>query len=170
MLSCLELVQRTFDLRDHVNATNSFELTRIVPLPMRGYGGLLGVEARFNPLTDKKKDHYTTIMVWHGVEWQNFKDSDHPFGMEIIPGYAMYCNRPSMAKTPVTVSCNCADYYYTWWWFDKEHTSYEGPKLPAYKKVPGSTRGPRNPAKAPGICKHLIAFITYLKKRNFIKE
>jgi hypothetical protein len=184
MLTLAKLIQSTAAIRSKINDTNSFDITKLYPIPFKG--NLLVCEARFNALTDKKRSYYDTTVVFHGLNFQNVKDAEHPQGFQIFKGYNVFCNKPSLRSTEVTVSCLCADFYYMWWYFNKRAGSLDGQNFPSYHRKdgqkPGSpgvahktksgnighSRGAVNPQEEPGLCKHLLALVEYMASEGFI--
>jgi hypothetical protein len=184
MLTLAKLIQSTASIRTKINDTNSFDITQLFPVPFKG--NLLVCQARFTPLTDKKRAYYDTVIVFHGLSFQNTENDEHSQGWEILPGRSIYGSKPSLRNTEVSVSCLCADFYYMWWYFNKEVHSLEGQNFPRYKRKdgeepgspgvphktksgkPGHSRGAVNPKKEPGLCKHLLVLAQYLASEGFI--
>jgi hypothetical protein len=63
--------------------------------------------------------------------------------------------------------CNCPDMQFTFSYQLWEKDSFIG-AYKRYKRVPGSTRPPRNPKNVPGFCKHTMSHLNQLKKMGFI--
>ena len=170
MLTLGQLIQSTSTFRQKINDTNNFDITQLFPVPFKG--NLLVVQARFTPLTDKKRGYYDTVIVFHGLSFQNTENDEHSQGWEILPGKSLYSSKPSLRETGVSVSCLCADFYYTYWLWDKNKSSLAGQNFPAYKRrtAPPEQGGypRRNPNKIPGLCKHLITLTSYLASEGFI--
>jgi hypothetical protein len=75
--------------------------------------------------------------------------------------------RLSTGRNIAKVNCNCLDFYYTFSVWNSKDNSLDGdPPVPYVKKT---DRLPRNPKKKPGMCKHLIKFITILKSKNIVQ-
>jgi len=76
----------------------------------------------------------------------------------------------SLSKSNVKVRCNCMDFY-------RRFASWNGSKgalfgktpLP-HQKVPGSNRGPANPEKVPGLCKHVIKTVQAMREAGLVKD
>lgn len=170
MLTLKELFAGTAELRDKVNPTSSFGVTKVVPSP--NLGNILAVQYRFNPLTDKSRSYYDSTIVFHGLEFTQTKDDEHPVGIEVFPGQVVYMAKPSFENTDVSVLCLCADYYYTWWYYTMRKRSHAGVALPAYtrKTAPPPVGMPfRNSSRSPGICKHLLRMTRDLRQKGFLE-
>lgn len=69
---------------------------------------------------------------------------------------------------------NCADYYYTFGYYNAEHKVHIGMKPPKYipyrkiTKNDADFRPSRNPNRHPGVCKHLLLFIALLMNGRVI--
>ena len=74
----------------------------------------------------------------------------------------------SLAGSYIKVSCTCLDFHYRFavWNFDSDALS--GAKPPLYHRKT-TTRPPVNPARAPGVCKHIISVVNHLKRQNLLK-
>ena len=67
------------------------------------------------------------------------------------------------------VRCECLDFHWTFAWYNHNSDSLIGQPPKPYQKVPGSNRPDRNPAKAPGICKHIMKLASTLKAQGVLK-
>lgn len=80
-----------------------------------------------------------------------------------------YKVHPISVDTDVQVRCTCEDFNHTFAWYNLKDGSLYGPKPAKYKRVPGSTRPPRNPEKTPGLCKHLMALFAQMYNKGIIE-
>jgi hypothetical protein len=168
-ISLQTLLTGTSSLRDKVNATNTFGITKIIGSPVPEIGNTLGIEATFKALTDKSRSFYKTLLVFYGLNYVMTRDDAHPLRIEVFPNIFIYCERPKISSTACGVRCLCADYYYTWWFFNKQKGAYVGSEPPPYTRVsPPSGLPPRNPLHTPGLCKHLIRLVEYVSKNGFL--
>jgi hypothetical protein len=71
------------------------------------------------------------------------------------------------SSTNVQVACNCLDFYWTFATWNHGDGSLLGPKPEPYQAT--SNRGPRNPSRAPGLCKHLMRLSTELQRQQIVK-
>lgn len=56
----------------------------------------------------------------------------------------------------VKVTCTCMDFKFRFAQYNNTDGSLHGDVPPLYAKQSGSNRGPANPTKSPGVCKHII--------------
>jgi hypothetical protein len=170
MLTLSELFGSTQSVRDKVNPTASFGITRIAPIPI---ANTLVIGATFNALTDKSKTKYSTVIAFHGLSFVSDRDGKHPLELEIFPGMVKAMQVPSFTQTEVAVACTCKDYYFMWWWWNHEKKSNAGDEFEPYtRKTPNPAEGGRpyvNPLKRAGACKHLLRFARYLSENGWLK-
>lgn len=164
-----DLFQGTQKLRTNINDTNSFGVVQTAGSPNGLLGNTLGIEAKFNSLTDKTRAYYRTMIVFHGLSFTFTSDMEHQIRIEVFPGSFVWTSKPQVSKTDVSVRCTCADYYYTWWYYNKVEGGLAGSDFPRYKKVANSNRGPRNPAKTAGVCKHILVLANHLASKGWLK-
>lgn len=70
-------------------------------------------------------------------------------------------------KSRVKMYCKCQDMGFTFSYQLFENDSYIG-AFKRYKRVPGSTRPPRNPKNVPGFCKHIWSHLKQLEKNGVL--
>lgn len=75
-------------------------------------------------------------------------------------------------NTELRVDCSCADYYYTFAWYNCDHKVAIAPRPPAYKPHRGKERltPQRNPKKKAGCCKHLLLLIAMLMEGGLLNN
>lgn len=66
------------------------------------------------------------------------------------------------------VACDCMDFRFRFANHNHRDDSLAGEPPPAYQPVPGSNRGPANPAALPGLCKHLMAVVRDLRAKRIV--
>ena len=76
-----------------------------------------------------------------------------------------YIKKFDKFRNSLTSRCTCADYFYTWAWYNyhNAHCLYGPPPRPYQRKT---NRPPRNPRGMPGICKHLYNAWDFLKSNG----
>ncbi len=67
------------------------------------------------------------------------------------------------------VSCQCLDFYMRFAFYDYNADALYGDKPKPYVKRPGSTRGPANPSRVPGMCKHIRATAYKMQDEGVLK-
>jgi hypothetical protein len=73
----------------------------------------------------------------------------------------------SVNDNRVKLYCKCPDMQFTFSFQLWEKDSFIG-AYKKYKRVPGSTRPPRNPMEVPGYCKHVHSHLLALQKKGFL--
>lgn len=166
MLTLQGLIDSTRTIRNKVNPTGPFILTKIAPVPV---ADVIALQARFRALTDSKtRRNHDASVVFHEVAFSDSRTNSQTKSIEISRNITKWYQPPSMSKNPVAVRCTCSDMYYMWWFWNNGEGAWAGPELDPYTRVPGSTRGPVNPEKASGLCKHLLRFLRYLVQNGFL--
>jgi hypothetical protein len=79
-----------------------------------------------------------------------------------------YIKPVELNTTNVKVFCNCKDYQMRFAFYNIQNNCHIGPPPKQYSKVAGSDRGPVNPLKVPGLCKHLIKVVNILKQDGIV--
>ena len=147
-------------------------------------GNYWAVRAKF-AASDKVpggQSEYDTVLVFHNIEFEENKSSKCPFKTTAL-GHVYYMTIPQLSKTMVRLSCTCADYYWTWWYYNKKYNALSGVDLPHPTKVTGlsvrqtdgkpygsSGIGERNTAHKPGICKHINSLANELVAEGRVKK
>lgn len=70
----------------------------------------------------------------------------------------------SKNEADVKVRCTCLDFRFRFAQYNHSDGSLQGEAPDLYAKAPGSKRGPANPTKTPGVCKHLIELTNSLEQ------
>lgn len=81
----------------------------------------------------------------------NFTNPNDPQAIK-VGNY--YIQPIKLNNNNVQVSCQCKDFRWSFAWYNSGDKALIGNPPPPY--VPISNRGPRNPTKVSGMCKHLI--------------
>lgn len=115
--------------------------------------------ARTNALTEGF-DKYTQVVVFQNVEFTEEKTLKNTQPFTLPNGNVAYM--PTKFRRgfhKAKVRCSCLDYKFMWmWWNNQKEGALWGRAIP-YTKVAGSNRGPVNPDKTPGLCKHIIKLL-----------
>lgn len=170
------------------NPVSMVGVRKVVANPMTNS---FAVQARFNSLTDPEVPHYDTVIVFHLVQFVRKKDKDHPFEVQITNKDTLYMERPSKGQTICTVTCTCADYFWTWWFFNKnKERAHAWGDLADPSEITGRTTrvtdgrpygsAPgkiakdkgidprRNPKSVPGVCKHIYNLGMFLSNKGWM--
>lgn len=147
--------------------TGAFSIERLGALPM---ANILLCHARFNAISDETRSSYETLIAFHNIKMQQKSDSDHPFGIEVL-GQVRWATRPVINKTPVKVTCSCADFYFMWWKWNSNTNALAGPDFDKYERKtpdPPVGRPYKNPGQHEGLCKHLVVLTRELVQEKFV--
>ena len=80
-----------------------------------------------------------------------------------------YIEKIDPKKHYVANRCSCADYFFTFAWYNhKKGCLYGSQPRPYHRKT--TTIPPRNPQEFVGICKHLWNFYSFLRASGYTKE
>lgn len=92
-----------------------------------------------------------------------FSDTIQPGFAEVtaMDGQTYFVKQYTLSQTQCKVNCNCLDFHYRFAVWNNNKKSLEGNPPPPYIKV--TDRPPVNPNKLPGVCKHIMKFMTFLK-------
>jgi hypothetical protein len=200
MITLKELFEFTAKQRKKINPTGAFAVKKAIPIigPM-GIGNHMAVQAVFNVLSEHEDryDHYYPVIVFYGLHFGSRKTPAHPFGVEMSGGTIQWMERPSYSNTEVMVRCDCYDYYYACWWWNRRlgnvHSGIDmdddgkGNYIPYQRKTPA----PPAPGAAPranpwqrhqnelGIypgegmplaCKHILRMGKYLIDKGMVTQ
>jgi hypothetical protein len=104
--------------------------------------------------TNSKKQRYRTSMIFDDVE---FVDEEDPKATTIIgtDHNEYHLLRIPINNVDVKVKCTCLDFYYRFATWNSGDDSLIGKPPPPYQRRT-THMPPVNPAKVPGICKHII--------------
>ena len=109
----------------------------------------------------EQKVYKTTIMV-NRVEFEDENTNDN-ITVTGADGQEYNFQPIPLGQNTVRVHCGCLDFHHRFRSYNaKDKSSAFGAPKP-YKKVPGSTRGPSNINRTPGLCKHLLATVEALQ-------
>lgn len=114
----------------------------------------------------EQKVYTTTIMV-NRVEFEDENTNDN-ITVTGADGQEYNFKPIPLGQNTVRVHCGCLDFFYRFRSYNAKDTSSAFGAPTPYKKVPGSTRGPSNINRTPGLCKHLLATIEGLKDAKLL--
>jgi len=115
---------------------------------------------------EKAKD-YDTIVIFNDVIYEG-ESTDTNISFVAKDGKEYHMQPIELTKNTARVNCNCLDFFYRFKSYNAADTSLAGRAPPAYKKVPGSTRGPSNIKRVPGVCKHLLQTVEALRQAKMV--
>ena len=116
--------------------------------------------------TNTLQQRYRTCMMFDDVQ---FLDLPGRGSVTIVGSDSRqyYLNKIPLNQVDVKVKCSCLDFYWRFSSFNHKDDSLIGDPPPPYVKR--SNRPPVNPAKVPGVCKHVIKLTTQLMTQKLFK-
>lgn len=85
-----------------------------------------------------------------------------------VDGSDYYVRQFTSAQTQAKVKCNCLDFYYRFSVWNHQKSALEGdPPKPYVRRT--DYMPPVNPDKTPGMCKHVIKLLQFLKTENLVR-
>lgn len=111
---------------------------------------------------------YKVVVELQGVNIST-QPSDGMVEFQATNGNKYFLMPASYNLNNVKVSCQCLDFYMRFAFYDYNADALHGRKPKPYVKRPGSNRGPANPARVPGMCKHIRALAYKMMDDGLIK-
>jgi len=119
--------------------------------------------------SEREGRKYDPVVIFSSVE---YADDDNPNNLTFMATnnetYNVYPIK--MRSSYVKARCTCLDFYYRFALWNWQAGAIYGDKPKPYTRVPGSNRGPVNPNKVPGVCKHIIKFVEELQNNGLVKQ
>lgn len=85
-----------------------------------------------------------------------------------LPGQEVSVERIPLTKDNARVFCDCMDFRFRFAHYNHKDDSLAGNPPPPYQRVPGSNRPEANPSHLPGMCKHLMRIVRFLKYKRIV--
>jgi len=154
------------------HATQPLTVKEMVYLPYVGtknlnVNALVHSPPNHHAQANKNEADYNTSLIFNNVEFEN--ESTETNITFVAKDGKEYSMQPiDLSKNTVRVNCNCLDFYWRFKSYNAKDTSLAGRAPPAYQKAPGSTRGPSNIKRVPGLCKHLLQTVEALKQAKMV--
>lgn len=148
-----DLLKSTMKLRDDIkNRVTRVVSSTVIP---RTKSVVFQGESRGTKL-------YPVVIAFYGVNFSQTKSSATPIETKTKDGETWFMEKLDSKEHKVQVRCQCADYYFTWQYYNRMKHALHGKAFPAYVRKT-STYPERNPIHVPGLCKHLYRFAERLK-------
>jgi len=110
--------------------------------------------------------HYPKI-IFNNVEFEE-EDTANNISFKAKDGNEYHVSPIVLTQNTVRVSCDCLDFKWRFQYYNVTDRSAAIPKAPKPYQ-PTTNKGPVNPAKVPGVCKHIIALVDVLKKSRLVR-
>lgn len=107
---------------------------------------------------------YQLTLILHGLD---YSDDRTPGSIPVHHVGDVKYMKPFSSSGRVQCRCSCDDFYYTYWYYDKQNKALVGPAMKPYIRKT-TNRPERNPAHVPGMCKHLRTLVKKLSKEGII--
>lgn len=145
--------------RQHV--INNVRITSYTMLP--GENSLTIKAVARNP--SSKSVNYPSIQ-FDGIE---YVDETNPEAVQFTAsdGTKYYMLPMKQSSVQVKIRCECMDFYWRFALWNHNDGSLLGQKPEPYVKQ--TNRPPANPKQSPGMCKHLLKLVEYLRSVNIIQ-
>jgi len=112
---------------------------------------------------------YTLTMSINGFDYSTTKTSSTSLTVSLGNGDYLFTKPISINGAKVQVRCSCADFYFTWSYWDKQTKTLSGPAMKPYKRKT-TTYPERNARHVPGACKHIIELTNRLIGLGILKR
>lgn len=160
-----QLIQQTdagFDTDRRLNATDTVSIVDISLVPQKG---ALVAKAKVRGSENKVYDSYIQFLkvAYNPPETDNrvtFVSNEQTYAITPI----------DVGNSNVKVRCTCLDFRFRFAMVNSADGSLYGRRPPIYRPVPGSNRPSANPAKQPGICKHIKTLMDELQSGGLFNE
>lgn len=98
-----------------------------------------------------------------------FEPSDTPTNVTVLTagGDSQSLSKVSLTNNTLRVRCTCLDFRFRFATWNASDNSLIGDLPPPYIRKT-TTRPPVNPAKVPGVCKHIISVVKDLQKQGLV--
>lgn len=155
-------IQQNFDTTKRQYATVGIVPNNITYTPYQNNNTL---EVR--SVANSKGTRYNPTIMFLNVDYQ---PDDTPTNITFMgsDGEEHHCMPVNLNQTNVKVHCNCLDFYYRFATWNYNDDSLVGSPPPPYVRKT-TTRPPVNPARTPGLCKHLIKLVDTLKRTGLVR-
>lgn len=150
------------DTQKRQNISNQVHVVEVVFVPYT-HGNELYVKGKTK--TDGPTV-YNSLLVFKDVVYD---EGDTAGNITFVGADNQQYSVQPLTRNDVQVRCSCLDFYYRFAYFNFNSNALFGTKPPPYAKVPGSTRGPANPQRLPGLCKHLVKIGEDLHRQGFLR-
>lgn len=156
-------IEQNFDTRKRQLATGPVQINNVTYTPFEN-SGVLQVQA----VARNSGSDYQPTIQFSNVQYQpsdlpdniTFKGSDNA-DHHVLP--------IDLREHNVKVRCTCLDFYYRFATWNFNDDSLLGDKPPLYQRKT-DTRPPVNPARVPGLCKHLVKFVDHLVRTGIVQR
>ncbi|TFH11190.1 MAG: hypothetical protein E4H14_01160 [Candidatus Thorarchaeota archaeon] len=122
---------------------------------------------QINAQSRSNSHNYAQSMIFTGVETapEGAPDTASYMGTD---GETHNITPIALAGSRAKVNCSCLDFHYRFAKLNYSADALVGNPPPLYQRKT-QTRPPANPARVPGICKHIIRLVDMLKQQGILR-
>ncbi len=146
------------------HATNEVRVSNLTYTPFTNQK-VLRIEGHTN---SNSGNTYNQFIDLHNVNYE-YGGNENNVPIESTDNHEYYIQPIELNTTNVKVFCECSDYQHRFANFNIANQCHIGPPPAKYVRKPDSKRGPVNPLRVPGFCKHLIRIVNNLKTDGLLK-
>ena len=144
------------------NATGTVQ---VVTMQLQPFGPTNDLQAA-GKIRNQTRTYDSKIMFMQ-VEYED-EDSNQNVTFKGVDGEEYHIKQIPLNQTNCKVACSCMDFYWRFAMFNFDDDSLIGDKPPPYRRKT-ETRPPANPARVPGVCKHIIKLVDKLKTNRLVR-
>lgn len=122
----------------------------------------------FNATTKTQTNQYETTIQFEDVGLKTSREYNTEVEIVDKTGTTYFLEPIEMGYLDCKVSCKCMDFYMRFAGINQRDGSLYGIPPTPYTPKGNTNRPPANPAKKPGICKHIIAMALDLEREGKI--
>lgn len=146
------------------SSSGSREMESVIPYPK-----MKSVLFQFSSLGVTVAGTHNINIMFSGL---NVTDKEMPLDDYLLINYRgkqFWVEKPDLITTPSTVRCSCADFYFTFGYWNWTARALFGPKPRPYKRKTFN-RPPRNPGKHAGMCKHIFNALLLMQTSGWVRR
>ena len=144
------------------NATGPIQVAKLTIQP---FGPTSDLQA--TGVVSNEGRQYESKIMFLQVEYED-EDSPQNITFKAMDGDEYHIQPILLTESNCKVSCSCMDFYWRFAMFNFSDDSLIGNKPPPYQRRT-ENRPPANPAKIPGVCKHIIKLVDKLKTNGMVR-
>ena len=143
------------------HATQPIEVENLRWVPFKG------MKTLFIRAAVRNEDrHYSPMVLFKKV---NYDITENPVSITASDGRIYEFDKILLQKNPISLRCECSDFYWRFQHWNKLDKSLYGPDRKPYERKTGHLP-PANPSELPGMCKHCIKMIETLKESGIFQD
>ena len=156
-----DLIESGRRLRPNFNPPRVVEIRQITPT-VRTKMMTVSANSRGTKL-------WQQVINFFKVDYVEEQDQQHPLSAQTKQGQTVFAAQLRVTENPVTVRCNCPDFFFTWNYHDRNNPQGNAlfGRIANYQRKT-TTYPARNPIEVPGVCKHIIGVTERLRRDRIL--